>query len=247
MSKAGMPLAQSETLQRVIHRLSAQAATAGSDQAPSVPAELRRMIDGIGWSRVQQALPSVGRWTGAARRQARSLIPDSLRSISFPSLPQLGGRLPELSAPKLAPTIPRVSGFAAPHVDSSGLAKGAGVALVLFAVGLALAILSKSKLRRWSVEQRCRRLFVDVTLTPRQRICLVFEQLALELLGESARPNNHRRIAQRLQRSCGTATTAQAADKLADIYEHARYTPADESVSPDDVELLERHFALLLR
>ena len=63
-------------------------------------------------------------------------------------------------------------------------------------------------------------------MSTRQDLIRAFEHLAYLLLGRLARSLNHRDVAARLGRLDGAG--AAAADRLARLYEQARYAPPDE-------------------
>jgi hypothetical protein len=77
----------------------------------------------------------------------------------------------------------------------------------------------------------------------RQDVIRAFEYLALLLLGPSAGACHHRALAERLaEQDSGNPARRQAAEILASFYEQARYAPAGESLSPE--ELIDARHAL---
>jgi hypothetical protein len=69
-----------------------------------------------------------------------------------------------------------------------------------------------------------------------------FEYLSLLRLGLPARAWNHREIAARLG---GDESQRRAAGLLADLYEQARYAPADEPLSPEALAEFRRDLGFL--
>jgi hypothetical protein len=81
-------------------------------------------------------------------------------------------------------------------------------------------------------------------VSTRQDLVRAFEYLALLCLGRDASTCHHHELAHRLAEADDTdnARRRQAADLLAWLYEQARYAPAEESLSPE--ELTEARHAL---
>jgi hypothetical protein len=72
-----------------------------------------------------------------------------------------------------------------------------------------------------------------VSVSTRRDVIHAFEHLALLCLGPAASACHHRELAERLaQQDSGNPARRQAAESLAELYEQARYAPADESLSP---------------
>lgn len=70
----------------------------------------------------------------------------------------------------------------------------------------------------------------------RQDVIRAFEYLALLCLGPSAGTCHHRQLAERLaEQDSGNPARRQAAAMLACFYEQARYAPADESLSQEEL------------
>jgi hypothetical protein len=65
----------------------------------------------------------------------------------------------------------------------------------------------------------------------RQDVVRAFEYLSLLKLGPAVKSRNHIELAAELGREAIDAR--HAADRLASVYEKARYTPADEPLSAD--------------
>jgi hypothetical protein len=74
-----------------------------------------------------------------------------------------------------------------------------------------------------------------------------FEYLAVLLLGPSARTHHHLELAEELGEQARTAdpTRSEAARTLAYLYELARYTPAEETLPPDELATARRELTFL--
>lgn len=83
----------------------------------------------------------------------------------------------------------------------------------------------------------------------RDDVVRAFEYLALLNLGDPARSQNHRAIASRLGGDgLGAAPERRgAAERLADLYEQARYAPAGELPAEDDLAAARRDLTFLAR
>lgn len=77
-------------------------------------------------------------------------------------------------------------------------------------------------LGRWPVDPR--------TIASREELVRAFEYLSILLCGDAARVWNHLTIARALRKQIPSSDLI--ADELAKLYELARYTPADEAMSP---------------
>ncbi|MBL8865538.1 MAG: hypothetical protein JNK93_08245 [Planctomycetia bacterium] len=77
-------------------------------------------------------------------------------------------------------------------------------------------------LGRWPVDPR--------TIASREELVRAFEYLSILLCGDAARVWNHLTIARALRRQIPASDLV--ADELAKLYELARYTPANEAMSP---------------
>jgi hypothetical protein len=153
-------------------------------------------------------------------------------------------------------TLPGVG--AGPHIPSLPAAPSRGGddwgtgALMLLSLGVLLLLFWK--LGGWSRLQAGRGEAGPWQLGPwpvqpgavstRQDLVRAFEYLAFLCLGRDASTCHHRELADRLARrdDVDDARRRQAADLLAWMYEQARYAPADESLSPE--ELTEARHAL---
>ena len=148
----------------------------------------------------------------------------------IPSLPGLSG-LPS------APSRP-----AASSADGEGW--GAGV-LALLSLGVFLLLVWK--MAGWSRAQAERAAADEWRLgswpvapgavSSREELIRAFEYLALLCLGPSASTCHHHELANRLadRQPDDPARRRQAADRLADLYEQARYAPRAETLSPDEL------------
>jgi hypothetical protein len=148
------------------------------------------------------------------------------------------GRLPTVGS----------SGLAGPSL--TGLGTGAVVAWIV-AIGVLGAIL-------WQIVARYPRVvpLEDATtrklgpwpvaptdVTTRGQLIQAFDYLALLRLGRVAESWNHLEIAARLGGKDGRQRAA--AVELADIYEHARYAPADEPLADEALAAARRDLSLL--
>lgn len=159
---------------------------------------------------------------------------DEVRSIfhnaPIPSLPGMSG-LP--SAP---------SARAASSADGEGWGPG-----VMALLALAVFLMLVWKMAGWSRAQAERaaaeawRLgawpVAPDAVSSRDELIRAFEYLALLCLGPSASTCHHHELANRLadRQPEDSARRRQAADRLADLYEQARYAPRAEPLSPDEL------------
>ena len=152
---------------------------------------------------------------------------------SLPALPSLP--IPSVSIPR--PSIPRltVPRWNAPSVDNVGSLKGMGLGLLAFVVAagavVAVALLAKPKVDRFVVRRSMRMELENEDLPTRQRIRRAFERLAHSAMGLEAEHSHHRRIADVL--GAESPEAHEAAERLAGLYEQARYTPPWETIGRD--------------
>lgn len=156
----------------------------------------------------------------------------------------IGMRLPNVSWPKVnvAPARERPSPAALPAGGPDAPAWGAGQVVLLLLAAATAALLAWGLLRRqgglllrgagggwrlgpWPVRPEAVRT--------RDELVRAFEYLALLLLGPAARSRNHREIAASLGES--DASRRAAAQRLAGLYEQARYAPLDEALPDADL------------
>jgi hypothetical protein len=184
-------------------------------------------------------------WTRRQRELERSFI-------------AWGQRLPTLSWPRSnwVPRNLRLRGGANAPILSADPGRDAfPVGLLL--VGMALLVIVFALLRRYRGGLLGREL-ASWRLGPwpvrpeavRTRADLVraFEYLALLLLGPAARSWNHRDIAVALGNQGGrVATRRDAAERLAALYEHARYAPPDDVLTDAELAWARRDLSILAR
>jgi hypothetical protein len=172
-----------------------------------------------------------------------------------PSLPGLG-ELPNWTMPEL-PALPRFEfqgprppalnlrfnlfggGVAAPSMPSvSWSTEWLYVVLALIlVVGLAWLLRRLPWAERFTRSVSRAWLPMPLDVTTRGELRLAFEALALNRLGDKARPWNHLLVARQLG--------GPVADDLARLYEQARYTPGEEPLAPADRERARRCLLLL--
>jgi hypothetical protein len=161
----------------------------------------------------------------------RDWLPKELPERLVAHLPDLSGLpQPNLQMPSIdwsPPPAPTAPAFAAPSVDPGGALPAV---LVVVAVVLAAAAFWRLRAVRAAPAGGRRRALGPWPLDPervatREELIRAFEYLSLARCGESARSWHHRAIAERLG---GTeAERRAAAEGLAELYERARYAPAD--------------------
>lgn len=203
-------------------------------QAPLVPQSTERTP--------AARIPSSGNATNMRRliNRFESRLRKRLPATSAPTLSPPRISLPKMSPPSLSfrpQLMPGTLQLGAPDLGS--MVRAAAIAIALVGVAVMLFWSSRAQLRRAIVVRACRLRLQDASMTVRERIKGLFESLAITLLGESARPNHHHCIAGRLARKMPAARDSALA--LADLYERARYTPLDESLSTEELTLASQH------
>jgi hypothetical protein len=154
---------------------------------------------------------------------------------------ELGSVFREMDGPSLGsgPSVPSLP--AVPSGD--GDAWGGGL-VALLSLGIMLVLLWKmGGWSRWKTtrgEAETWRLgswpVSPAGVSTRRDLVRAFEYLALLRLGADASTHHHRELAKRLaEQGEGEPTRRQAAELLASFYEQARYAPADESLSQDEL------------
>ena len=173
----------------------------------------------------------LARWEGRLNA-LRDWLPSELPERLADHLPDLSGlprpnvRLPAVDwSPPAAPSGPRLG---APAVDPAGLGQ---VVLVAAALALAAGVLWRLRAVRAAPAAGRRRGLGPWPLDPaavatRADLIRAFEYLSLARCGEAARSWHHRAIAERL--GGGAAERRAAAERLAALYEQARYAPAHQ-------------------
>jgi hypothetical protein len=167
------------------------------------------------------------------------------KDFQLPAMPNLGKWAPSVGdGPSGRPTF--AEGGGATTVSGAGAGTGLTwiAVLVLVGVGAWLAVSWRRKQvlsqgGSWSAGPWP----VDPSrVTTREDLVRAFEHLAYLLIGPSARPLNHLDVAARLGEA---GDKSGAADRLARLYEHARYAPPDESLPADDMAAARRDLGAL--
>ncbi len=154
-------------------------------------------------------------------------MPAALRNLRLPDLSRFS---PNVRMPHFAmnpPALPSAPHFVGPGADArtatNVLLAGIGIAIVavivwrLFGGPLSAAVGGQRRLGPWPLD--------IARVTSRVELIQAFEYLSLLRCGEPARTWHHRAIAECLG---GTeAHRRDAAARLAELYEQARYAPAD--------------------
>ena len=152
-------------------------------------------------------------------------------------------------APPSPPNLSPRTGLS--DVSGGGLGTGLLIVLVLVAAGVvAWLVLTR---RRWArgkaggVWRLGAWPVAPGAVQMRGDVVKAFEYLALLLLGRRAVPANHLEIAGQLGTSADDPSGRRrlAASELGDLYEHARYAPPDEQLSPDEVVSARRDLSFL--
>jgi hypothetical protein len=198
----------------------------------------RRMVANLDRVRTPDA-PSLGNWD---RRFER--LGDRFATV--------GERLPNISWPKInwsrRDDLPRPSA-AVPTDAGAGSSSLLLVLMIVVGAGVLLSVLLRRQgltlLRRadggwrlgpWPVRPEAVRT--------RDELVRAFEYLALLLLGPAARSRNHVEIAANLGMDAGRRA---AAERLAGLYEQARYAPPDEVLPDADLAAARADLSLLAR
>lgn len=215
IQEMGGPIAESSTVRRVLHGFGGGAGPTATGSDGSSGSSGRWFNWMQQWGPQTEGLRN---WGGTLSREVQARLP-GLPRIAVPAMRAPRIALPHVAMPHIGlPTLvaPGAGGWSA----SGGLARGGAViagCLLLAALGFWLA----SKPSAASRLRRRRKL--PRNLNEREMVCWLFEDLALQRLGRSAETAHHRSIAQRLNQDAPGA--AGAADRLANLYESARYRP----------------------
>ncbi len=191
-------------------------------------------------------------WVGDASRG----LSREMKLLTGKILPNLDGiRLDTLwrdireAAPRLDVSFspPSFSGPSMPSGEDFGPIL-LGIAL-LGAIGFGFFLLARS--RGWSAGPRGDgwRLgpwpVAPAAVRTRDDVVKAFEYLALLLLGRQVSASNHLDIAKQLATRDQTGQGRQAAGELAELYEHARYAPPEETLSDAEMESARRDLTFL--
>jgi hypothetical protein len=162
-------------------------------------------------------------------------------NFSFLKMPRIKWRPPSMG-----------SGGGVGSVGSSTgtLSAGGAVLLAVLLVGVAAIVVLLLTRARWAGAVAGKRGWhlgpwpVDpARIATRAELVRAFNYLAFLLLGRQAEHFNHRAVAEQIGDSA--AERQPVADALARLYEHARYAPADEDLSPADLQQARRDLCLL--
>ena len=191
-------------------------------------------------SELNAQLAQFNRWSGQGNGWFQKNWPH-LRAMDLPRFS--APRLPAVSVP-WRPPMPSGIGVGGPSTDTLKFVMVAAlVASLVVVVGIMLDRLSKRRqaagddwqLGPWPISPAAVRTRADLIRT--------FEYLSLLRLGRQARTWNHRAISRSL---AGEQTPERlAAAKLAELYEQARYAPADEPLSAEEMETYRHDLCLL--
>lgn len=187
--------------------------------------------------RLRQQQVEIARMTSDARDRIRSALPRLPKPppLPRPRLEDLGLSWPSL--PKFTAPLPALPAFSAREI----------VTWIAASAGLLVAAILLPFVLRLGIERRAARVQSGppipdpATIKDRPSLCHGVEQLALAVLGESARADHHLRLAERLfDHSSGVRPslddTAVAASELAGVYERARYLPPETVLASDEIE-----------
>ena len=220
LKNLGSPFAESQALQKAIGDLESRKLTNADQRTTSIHQQASQLISSSlaslrPWS---EHLRYHGTETGQLIRRKLPTIPD----IPIPaSLRMPGSWIPRISLSAPNESVVSLSGLGFGGID---FWMWAALATAGLAASAALAVhYLRPVVRRRQIQRVCRQRLENLALSDRERIQQLFEHLALATLGESARANHHRRIAGRL----GATMWAQ---KFAELYELARYSPSEEDV-----------------
>jgi hypothetical protein len=166
-----------------------------------------------------------------------------LSRFKMPSLPNFGSVAPP--APKLPSAGAGAAGGteSALHVLIGTLVVVLAGVLVWKLMGIKNALVGKGDnlwhVGSWPVHPSAVRTRADLVKA--------FEYLAVLVLGPQARTHHHLELAEELgqQARAEDARTGEAARTLAYLYELARYTPANETLPPDELATARRELSFL--
>jgi len=192
-------------------------------------------------------------WVGQFARFSQSLTKNDLWSkMDLPNLgkwqPPTSRSLPKVHSPWAAPSFEGM-----PHVGMpSATAIDRGLILVWVALILAAGVLAWKLLGGHvpGIKRQARRAWklgpwpvAPGAVGTRQDVVRAFEYLSLLKLGPVAQSRNHLDLAAELGEP--EIEHRNAAERLAALYEKARYTPADEALSDDALATARRELCYL--
>jgi hypothetical protein len=198
--------------------------------------------------------PSRFKLPSATGRLGQRLQPlaEYLHLERLPDARSLLPRAPHLPSPPRGPTLPAVGGMGLSRTArETGTAGWPLLLWVLVALGFGLALW---RVLAWQRERVDRHRHGSWHLGPwpvpparvasRADLVRAFDYLALLSLGPAARTWNHLEIAARLGEDT-SAARREAADRLALLYEQARYAPPDDPLPNAALAAARRHLCLL--
>lgn len=209
--------------------------------------EFRGMFRGLFGERT--GLGRFGRGLSSRTAHLRSKLLPSFGGIRMKGF--MGG-LSKVVPRDLKLSAPSPRDFSPRGLDGASAGRlGAGVLVVLLLAGVGVVAWLVLTGRRWVRGEGGRpwRLgpwpVTPASVQTRGDVVKAFEYLAMLLLGRRAVPANHLEIAGQLAGNDLTGQRRMAASELADLYEHARYAPPDEQLSPDEMASARRDLSLL--
>lgn len=210
--------------------------TSGLEKLTGGTEALSDTARGVARSLRQQQV-EIARMTSDARARIRSALPRLPKPppLPRPRLEDLGLSWP--SVPKFTASLSAFPAFSAREILTW---IAASVALLVTAIVLAF-VLRMGLERRTALAHSGPPIPDPATIKDRPSLCHGVEQLALAVLGESARADHHLRLAERLfdhSSSAGPSLgdTAAAARELAGVYERARYLPPETALAYEEIE-----------
>jgi hypothetical protein len=179
-------------------------------------------------------LGNAGQWAARAGQGVAS----QLGNIPRPSLP---GSPPPFNPP----SFQDFHAVALPSADS--VRNTLLVVVIATTLGVGLSLLLRMRPQAAGPAGSMLRLPpLDLSgMVDREKVVRLFEYAALQWLGEAARPRHHHRLATDLEKARTEAPTGNA-ERLAEVYEKARYAPPDEPF-PDSLVAKTKEILLDLR
>jgi hypothetical protein len=147
-----------------------------------------------------------------------------------------GVKMPEVTVKLGSPSeLPRMPNLEPPQMPDAGTLKGAGIVVVVAGVGVAVVVFllrARFGRRAGGGEDEPRfRGSLPSSIANRQDLVRAFDTVALARLGREARWWTHGRVTAELRERAELPPAA--AEDLAEVYEAARYTPAEVEVPPE--------------
>jgi hypothetical protein len=247
LRKMGGPLADSPALERAAKK----GAPLKTGEQNSLKFNLSR-TNSIDLDKIASGFKSASKQFESFRRWGNSTS-NSIRA-KMPNIPKISGSSMRWTSKV---SFPRVSmgSFSAPRISSGGLSGfGAGlgssaselITPLIVAILVVVAVMLLLKLRpqlKLAVQSRlANRRKPSSFSSDRDQIRWLFEDVAVERLGDETQSANHRAIAHQFRHATGRG---EVADDFADLYERARYTPAEEPLPNGAVPAAQSHSSAL--